>query len=125
MLLVALRNQTIIGFVALVPSRDPDATESTGEVMALYVDPQVWRIGCGTALLDAALQAAGKCQYRNLTLWVLDSNSRARSFYAARGFAHDGQQKTDVRPGFALHEVRYTRDLDAVMQSQSHTPNGC
>lgn len=110
-LLVALRDQGVAGFVALVPSRDPDARPETAEIAALYVDPQCWRAGHGSALLDAAVQAARARDYRDLTLWVLASNHRARSFYEARGFARDGQEKTDERPGFSLLEVRYSRSL--------------
>ena len=43
------------GFVVIGPSRDPGATASVGEVMALFVDPSVWRRGVGRSLVDASL----------------------------------------------------------------------
>lgn len=60
-----------------------------------------------TAALDV-LAAAG---YRQATLWVLDSNWRARRFYHAGGWQADGTVKTDDTRGFPLTEVRYRRLL--------------
>ena len=51
--------------------------------------------------------------FREMTLWVVDRNTRARSFYEALGFAPDGATKVEQRPGFVLEEVRYRMDLRA------------
>jgi GNAT superfamily N-acetyltransferase len=37
------------------PSRDEDAGPDTAEIAALYVSPDRWRTGLGSALLDAAV----------------------------------------------------------------------
>jgi hypothetical protein len=49
--------------------------------------------------------------YANAILWVLDTNERARRFYALAGWEQDGASKTDGSRGFPITEVRYRRTL--------------
>jgi hypothetical protein len=49
--------------------------------------------------------------YKLVTLWVLDTNTRARRFYEIAGFRSDGAVKVDDRDGFRLREVRYRLPL--------------
>src|SRR5258706_11499553 len=111
LLLVAADDQAIVGFCCLIPSRDPDALRSVGEISALYVDAGRWRQGHGTALVDVAVQSAATRGFSELTLWVLTANVGARAFYEARGFVADGHTKTDPHDGFALVETRYRRRM--------------
>jgi hypothetical protein len=46
-------------------------------------------------------------RYGDATLWVLDENVRARSFYERGGWRLDGATKDDDRGSFVLKEVRY------------------
>ena len=109
---------SIVGFGSLQGSRDANAPEKAGELTTLYVLPEWWGRGCGRALMEAILERArGRC-YLCVTLWVLDSNQRARRFYEKAGFAADGAKKTEtVSEGVVLHEVRYRLDLAASRQS--------
>jgi ribosomal protein S18 acetylase RimI-like enzyme len=109
LVLVATEAETIVGFCSLLPSRDDDATPSVAEISAIYVEPASWRLGIGSALVDAAVESARERGFSEVTLWVLTSNTAARTFYEARGFVSDGQTKTAQRPGFSVHEVRYRR----------------
>jgi ribosomal protein S18 acetylase RimI-like enzyme len=104
-------NRAVVGFVGLSPSSDPDATSGTGEVGAIYVLREHWGTGFGWALLEQATESLREAACSSATLWVLDSNTRARSFYERAGWAFDGQQKIDDRGTFSLHEVRYRRTL--------------
>jgi len=61
--------------------------------------------------MDAVTEGLAGAGYRDATLWVLDSNDRARRFYALAGWAEDGAVKTDGSRGFPLREVRYRRTL--------------
>jgi ribosomal protein S18 acetylase RimI-like enzyme len=110
-MLVAERAQQVIGFGQLVASRDPGAAH-TGEVAALYVDPEHWRSGAGRALLSACIERARQNGYAALTLWVLSSNAAARCFYERMGLAPDGETKNERRAGGSLFEVRYRMPLD-------------
>jgi GNAT superfamily N-acetyltransferase len=100
-----------VGFADVVPSRDPDADERTAEVTSIYALPRAWGTGAGRELMAAATAAARDAGYRAVTLWVLDSNARARRFYERAGFALDGAGKTDVLAGAPITEVRYRRAL--------------
>jgi GNAT superfamily N-acetyltransferase len=88
---VAVDDDAVLGFCALaVPSRDVNTDEDVAEIAAIYVTPDVWRTGVGTALLDAALTETRARGCKSMTLWVLADNHRARDFYARFGFTPDG-----------------------------------
>ena len=109
LVLVAIADETLVGFCSLLPSRDVDATPAVGEIAAIYVEPTFWRSGFGSSLVEAVVESARARNFTELTLWVLTSNASARAFYEARGFKTDGHTKTDERSGFPLHETRYRR----------------
>lgn len=104
-----LRRQTV-GFTAFGPSRDADAKDGkTGEIYAAYVTPHVWRQGVGRRLLAEAERVLRADGFTDATLWVLDTNLRARAFYEAAGWAADGAEKSDSLHGTEVREVRYRR----------------
>jgi ribosomal protein S18 acetylase RimI-like enzyme len=106
--------QKIIGLSLLTPSRDADANPNTAEVAAIYVHPEKWRKGIGGALLSASLDQLRNRGYDQVTLWVLERNERARSFYESFGFIQDGAIKDDDHwESFSVREVRYRLDLQA------------
>lgn len=108
---VADRLGEIVGFVRVGPSRDADAEPGTGEVQAIYLDQSVVGQGVGRALLATAVDQLREQGFRQATLWVLESNTRARRFYERNGWAPDGAVKCEERPGFVLKEMRYRIDL--------------
>jgi hypothetical protein len=67
----------------------------------LIIRPEQGRSGAELARLG----------YADAILWVLDTNDRARRFYALAGWADDGARKTDGSRGFDITEVRYRRTL--------------
>jgi GNAT superfamily N-acetyltransferase len=100
------------GFVAVTPSRDPDADPGeTGEITAIYLLPSCQGRGAGRELMAAAVDHLTVSGFRQATLWVLDSNVRARRFYEAAGWRPDGAAKVDESRGIRLDEVRYRRTL--------------
>ena len=104
----------IVGFSALGPSRDADANPITAEISAIYVHPEKWQKGIGRALLAASLDQIRKCEFDQITLWVLEANQRARSFYESFGFMPDGAAKNDEHwQSFTVREVRYRLNLRA------------
>jgi 8-oxo-dGTP pyrophosphatase MutT (NUDIX family)/GNAT superfamily N-acetyltransferase len=109
--LVAVRGDQVLGFSHLVRSRDGDATEDTGEITAIYVEPDHVGQGLGRALMLASLELAWRRSYRVLTLWVLESNARAQRFYTGFGFAPDGTSKLEKRDDHSLAELRYRLEL--------------
>jgi len=110
--LVATKGTQIIGFAGFGPSHDPDENPArTGLLDAIYLAPGCWGKGAGRQLMAAALRQLASAGYAQATLWVLDSNARARRFYAAGGWTPDGASKVDASRGFPLNEIRYRRTL--------------
>jgi GNAT superfamily N-acetyltransferase len=110
--LVAVDSETgrVGGFVNVGPSRDEDAAPGVGELRAIYLLEEWWNTGTGLQLHDVGLQML-RGQFAEAILWVLDSNERARRFYARRGWRADGAAKKDDRGDVVLTEVRYRRPL--------------
>jgi GNAT superfamily N-acetyltransferase len=97
----------VVGFVASGPAGDNDVPPTAGEVIAIYVDPDLLRIGIGRALLDhaaALLRAAGRSP---LVLWVLTANVDGRRFYESLGWQADGAARPIDFAGTPVEEVRY------------------
>lgn len=102
----------IAGFAVFGPSRDADAEpEHTGEVGAIYLRPGSTGQGLGRLLMSAVVSGLISLGYADATLWVLDTNARARRFYELAGWTPDGTEMTDDSRGFAIREVRYRRSL--------------
>lgn len=110
--LVADDGRHILGFVSYASSGDNDADPSrVGEVGAIYLRPDAWGKGVGRRLMDAAFGRLADAGFAEATLWVLDSNVRARRFYEAGGWRADGEVEIDESRGFPITEVRYRRVL--------------
>jgi len=102
----------LAGFANACQSRDKDAESGdVGEVSAIYLAPEAWGKGLGRELMTAVLAHLAVLGYLQVTLWVLDTNARARRFYEAAGFRPDGAAKIDDSRGFPLRELRYRRTL--------------
>src|SRR3569833_3482624 len=105
-----------VGFIATGRSRDDDATDSVGELIAIYLRPQLWSLGIG-GRLHAAGSAVLTTSFAQATLWVLDGNARSRAFYERQGWQPDGTVKRDTIGDTAVVEVRYRRLLHAHAQN--------
>jgi ribosomal protein S18 acetylase RimI-like enzyme len=104
----------IVGWCTVAPSRDEDAE---GELWGIYVLVDAWGSGAGTALMAAGVAALRESGYREVILWVLEDNPRARRFYEREGWALDGGRKEDEFLGVQVTEVRYRKavsDTDGV-----------
>ena len=108
---LAERGDRLLGFASGAASRDDDARPGTGEVGAIYLAEEAAGTGLGTELfveIQGELRARG---FVRATLWVLESNARARRFYEREGWRWDGstsdhQIQCDRQP-----IVRYAGDL--------------
>jgi GNAT superfamily N-acetyltransferase len=98
---VAEVDEQVVGFAATGPSRDDPPVRAL-ELGSIYLLAAHHGSGLGQALLDAALGA------QNASLWVLDDNPRARSFYTRNGFTPDGAEKVDEQFG-NVREIRMVR----------------
>ncbi|MBG0569022.1 GNAT family N-acetyltransferase [Actinoplanes sp. NEAU-A11] len=98
----------VVGFIYVSPCRDSDTdSRRVGEIQAVYVLPKHWGQGVGKLLMEAGLCRLAEAGYREMVLWVLESNERARRFYEAGGWRADGSSRTDDSRGMTVTEVRY------------------
>jgi GNAT superfamily N-acetyltransferase len=109
--IVAEVDGSIVGFVGVGPSRDPDAE---GELYTIYVHPSRWGSGVGRELLAAGEDRMLELGYRYAILWVLETNPRARRFYEATGWTLDGRRRPITVGGVDVPEVRYAKTLGGV-----------
>ena len=107
---IAADGNDVVGMVAFSPSRDEDLP-GLGEVQALYVAPEQWRSGAGSALMAKAERLLIDAGFTEAALWVLEDNSRGRRFYEAAGWHADGRTKSVEIGGRELVEVRYRKSL--------------
>lgn len=114
---VAANSQNeIIGFASSGPSRDEDKDqERVHELYAIYLTPEYWGKGIGTALLNVVMKDVPKTAER-LELWVLEDNISGRRFYESKTFTLDGATKLAEIDGYQLEEVRYRIHLPVVLE---------
>lgn len=97
----------IVGFASIGPSRDEDFDQDrVHELYAIYIAPEYWGKGIGTALFRAVMKEVPETAQR-LEVWVLEENMRGRKFYEKQGFMLDGATKLAEIDGYQLEEVRY------------------
>ena len=83
-----------------------------GEIVSLYLLPEFMGRGYGRALLAAAVEALADQGYRDVLLWTLEENHRARRFYEKAGFTLSGDVMEDEIGGRPLREVLYLRHIE-------------
>jgi ribosomal protein S18 acetylase RimI-like enzyme len=106
--LVAEAGGRIVGFVRVGPTRDGDEdAETTGELMTIFVAPDLVGRGIGRALIDAARTALRAAGFTAATLWLAVGNERARRFYEADGWRLDGGKKLEPVGDARAPCVRY------------------
>ncbi|RZU49683.1 RimJ/RimL family protein N-acetyltransferase [Krasilnikovia cinnamomea] len=114
--LVAEDDGVIVGFVSFGPylvNDTPEFDAAIGQVYAIYVEPGRWRGGAGRELITAARAGLTAAGARELRLWVLADNQRARRFYEHAGLSYDGTDDFFTPQGSTtpLAEVRYAAPL--------------
>lgn len=114
-ILVAIEDDRLVGFVVVGRSRDDDADDTTGEVLAIYTRGKVWGRGVGRALMEQGLGVLADRGFENATVWVLDTNERARRFYEKGGWALESETRISEIGGQEVTELRYRRPLAPTM----------
>lgn len=101
---VALADEEVVGMAIGGLSRDEPA-DPPYELYAINVLAAHHGTGVADRLFETTLaEVAGGGP---VSLWVVDSNARARAFYRRYGFEPDGLQKG--HDGTGVHEVRLVR----------------
>jgi GNAT superfamily N-acetyltransferase len=112
-LLVGCAGEQVVGFAAVGPSVDPDASETSGEVLAMGVHPDARRNGHGSRLLNAAVDTLRGKGFDSLSAWILITDEATRAFLTEAGLSPDSAYRDRVvgADGTVAREVRLTADL--------------
>ena len=113
-LLVACAGQAVVGFAAIGPNADPDATDVDGELLVGGVAPAARRTGHGSRLLNATVDTAGLSGFARVRTWLLTADQATRGFLETAGFAPDGARRervTGPAEGDVAGEIRLTVDV--------------
>lgn len=109
--LAALADPQIQVFIAEI---DTEAVGSVsighGFLRTLYVLPEHWRSGIGSALHDYGLGQLRSMRFAEARLWTLAENTAARRFYEKRGWTETGDTRIVPYPPNPL-DVEYVRPL--------------
>lgn len=118
-ILVIEKNNEIVGFASLCPSRDSDTDPKIcGEISAVYLNPDVWHQGLGTKLCNYALSELEGMGFKEVILWVLKENNQARKFYERMGFCNTGDTKADrYDKDVVLNEIRYRKKISDTLSA--------
>jgi ribosomal protein S18 acetylase RimI-like enzyme len=101
----------VAGFAVTGPSEDADADRSTGEVYAIYLEPGRVGTGLGRHLFEHAVEDLRARGFTAATLWVLESNERARRFYEVAGWRTDGTETSERVDCEMRPTIRYRVEL--------------
>jgi RimJ/RimL family protein N-acetyltransferase len=105
----ALSDTGISGFVRVGPLTDEG---EVGLIYLLYVFPEHWNRGIGTALMHAGMQELNDLGMQEAILWVLRDNLRAGRFYEQLGWTPDGQTIHEDYGGCRLEALCDQRSVD-------------
>lgn len=98
------------GAAAFGRSRD-ETLPDWGEVVSLYLRPEVFRRGFGTLLMEEAFRFFRENEYRDCYLWVLRENERAQAFYRSLGFRMTPDTVSYEIAGKQIVDCRYILHL--------------
>lgn len=96
----------VVGTVTFGKPRDV-AEDGLAEIYSIYVLPEHWGTGQGSALFRAVIDTAKAQGYPGLYVWTLEGNARAKAFYEHMGMTATGDTREFEIAGSYLPEVQY------------------
>ncbi len=102
-------NGDVVGLAKIIECRDDDLC-SEAEIQTIYFLPEFIGRGYGNLLLKWMIEYAGSIGYKNIVVWVLTENKRARKAYERVGFQKDKVKLVTIG-GKELRETRYSLEL--------------
>lgn len=111
--LVALEDDRVVGFTAVGPSDDPDATERDSAVIDFLVDESARGLGHSSRLLNAAVDTMRTDGYLRATWWLNAGDDELRAFLVGTGWGPDGAHR-EVTPDdedVRVKQVRLHTDI--------------
>lgn len=100
----------LVGILTYGKPKGDNLDDSFVEIWRIFIIPDYWGKGMGKKLMDWALVELFQKNYKNISLWVIEDNLRARSFYESLGYYHDGTTRI-INVGKELKDLRYVKHL--------------
>ena len=92
--LVALRDDLVVGYAVTGPAGDPDADPADdGAIEEFAVDPVARRLGHGSRLLNACADTLVADGFSRATCWLGTTDDLLRRFLSESGWAPDGASR--------------------------------
>lgn len=104
--LLVIEKDSFIGTSSYCKSRRTDM-DGYGEIISIYLLPEYMGRGYGKKLLQETVHSLADLGFKDIFLWVLEENKRARKFYEKFGFQPSEVYLEDVIGGRKLREVQY------------------
>lgn len=105
---VALDGERIVAHCHARAADEPE-WRGWGEIHTLYVHPNVWRTGYGTAVFKRAEEWLYERGFDDVYLYVLEGNECAERFYKAQGFFRNGGTLCCEIGGVIVMDNRFTK----------------
>lgn len=107
--LIAEEKGLPVGCVIFGRGRDA-GFDDCGEIVSLYVLPEVMGQGIGSKLLTAAINALQEDGFDRVYLWAIQGNERADRFYIKHGFRQT-EDRVQYKIGLQdVADIRYHRE---------------
>lgn len=109
--LIILDDKRPVGCAIYGRGRDEDHGD-WGEIVSVYLLPDVTRRGLGTALMQETLRRMRDDGFTRFYLWAIDGNAAADAFYRGLGFKVTGDHINYSIGGQNVRDIRYVKVED-------------
>lgn len=110
--LVAVADDIVVGFAAVGPSEDRDATETDGQLAVLAVDPLHIRNGHASRLMSAVVDHLRTHGLTALSVWIPGGDLARNAFFTSAGMLPDGARRSYAGADDAdVVEIRLSADI--------------
>lgn len=115
--LVAEADDAVVGFGAAGPSPEGDDLPADAFISRLYVCPDRWGAGIGTALTGRLARRLQADSHERVWLEVFAENEVGRGFYESLGFKHMGSVDEEFG-GTELTTLHLVAELSTVVNAE-------
>lgn len=82
-----------IGLLILNSCKNIKENKNCAEIIAIYLLPEFWHCGLGEEMMKFSLERFRNFSAKEIVIWVLEKNTKARKFYEKFGFLPSGNKK--------------------------------
>lgn len=109
-LLVAEENQKVVGFISFDKAQ-PNLSSQSIEISSIYLLPSHFDKGIGSKLMEECELKLACSSVSQITLWALDTNKSALTFYKKHGFIETGKRSKERLNSVVLNDLELVKTL--------------